>query len=301
MKPLHVLLMVKNSPSTFRRDDRNMGMWSYAVPEFTWEHMAIPKGGEIDRAKLPAKFDLLFHEDAPGCTYINTGAPLIFYDIDSTLTDEFHYKPRLEQARYADLILVDQNRLQKFKAAGKPLLRLNYCVNDHLFYDRGLERDLDVVFHCPAGRYSPGGDERRAIRVMLDRYCKDHGLTYVSGAVDLETYANHFARAKVVVSWARTNINRPHRVFDATASGACLLSSPIPSIIGECWRNDHNVMMCESPEQIPTKLDEAFEPGYTVPYWLDIARRGYEATTTAHTWAIRAQELHQIIQREFGI
>jgi len=284
-----------------------MGQFSYPVDQFTWEHMPMPKGGDINRALLDKKVDLIFHEDAPGCTYSGSGAPLIYYDIDSTLTDDRHYQPRLEQAKFADLVLVDQDRLERIAPCKRPVKRFSYCVNDRLFYDRGLSRDLDVVFHCPAGKWAPGGDVRKQIRNLLHDYCQSHHLTYASGAVDLQTYANHFARAKVVVNWSRTPRNRPHRVLDATASGACLVSSPIPTMTEApiasqiVVRNDWNAMIYETPEELPAKLDEAFEPGFNMPYWELIARQGHEDTMAMHTWAIRAQELRLLVRDMFGI
>lgn len=308
MKPLHVLLVVKATVSAFLREGRNMGQFSYPVEQFTWEHMVIPKGGSINRADYAGKFDVIFHEDAPGCTYEGDGPPVIFYDIDSTLTDDHHYRPRLEQAKQANLILVDHDRLGRFNLPGIHTRRLSYCVNDRLFFDRGLERDLDVVFHCPAGNLVPGGDERRKIRVMLDTYCKQHGLTYVSGAIDIVTYANHFARAKVVVSWARTIRNRPHRVLDATASGACLLTSPLPPTedvdtvaLPIVFFDQINCLIAKDSEELPSRLDEAFEELYQRQTWQGLAERSHKVTMELHTWRERAKELRTIIADEFGI
>ena len=41
MKPLHVGLIVKNTAVAFEREKRNMGLFSYETPYFTWEHIKL--------------------------------------------------------------------------------------------------------------------------------------------------------------------------------------------------------------------------------------------------------------------
>jgi hypothetical protein len=87
-----------------------MGYWSYAVPEFEWDH--FPHADErVDLGKFK-DYDLIFHEDAGFCTYDNrhAGPPVAFLAIDSTLT-EAHYLKRLEQAKQANLVLVDHDKV----------------------------------------------------------------------------------------------------------------------------------------------------------------------------------------------
>ena len=43
LNPLRVAVIVKNTPASFERDRRNMGMWSYPVDEFTWDFFALGK------------------------------------------------------------------------------------------------------------------------------------------------------------------------------------------------------------------------------------------------------------------
>lgn len=109
MKPLRVAVIVKNTPAAFRRESRNMGMWSYAVPEFTWEFFSPGKTFHLNRATFKKQgYDLIFHEDGGAWGKFTGGEiPYVYYAIDSTLTEEHHYKPRYEQAKQADLTLVD--------------------------------------------------------------------------------------------------------------------------------------------------------------------------------------------------
>ena len=297
MKSLRVLLVGKNTPAFFNRDNRNMGMWSYPVEQFTWEHCAPGKGFVLNRHSLSKGFDLIFHEDGGSYgDYIGGGIPVIYYAIDSTLSHENHYLPRFKQSVQADLVLVDHDHLKRWRHPDKRNpRRLLYCVNDKVFTGEAESRDLDIVYHCPGGKWVPGKEERRHIRQLLHEYSQERGLTYVSGAVDLNTYANHFARAKIVVSWSRTDSNRPHRVYDSMASGACLVSRKLPQVSGEDWSPYYNAF--DTPGDLCYLLDNI---------WWDASRgnmavAAQQFVRSHHTWAHRAKELRQIIYEEFKL
>lgn len=281
MKPLHVALVVKNTPSTFARDDRNMGLFSYAVPEFTWEHLAPGKGFTLSTDDLKRKgFDLVLHEDGGAWgDYLGHALPIVYYSIDSTLSEEFHFRPRFEQARKADLVLVDHDDLSRFKGTGKPVHRLRYAVNDRLFYPR--EKTIDVCFHCGSS------EDRGKLRTDLSVLCRAFGVSYVSGAVDLATYADHVGRSLVVVNLPRTARNRPHRVYDALACGATLLTAPLPTVSGEGLRSgDQYVPLTEDLE---ASLERA------LVHHERYAEAGI-AWAADQTWAVRAKELRGMLQ-----
>lgn len=281
MKPLRVALIVKNTPAALARADRNMGLFSYAVPEFEWEHFSPGKGFTLDRAAFKRRgFDLVFHEDGGNWGEYDGGAlPIVYYSIDSTLSEEFHFRPRFEQARKADLVLVDHDDLARFTPTGKPVKRLSYAVNDRLFSPH--EKVIDVCFHC-------GGSEGRGgVRAALAAYCKARGLTYVSGAVDLQTYAAHMGAARVVVNVPRTPRNRPHRVYDALACGAALLTAPLPTVSGETLTAGQGYTVFT--DDLETQLDAL------LPRWQEAAEPG-RAWAARQTWTVRAKELREIIR-----
>lgn len=289
MKPLHVALIVKNSPAAFERECRNMGMWSYPVEQFTWEHIAPGKGVTLDTKALAARgFDLIFHEDGGAwCDYAGSALPIVYYTIDSTLSDEFHFRPRFEQARKADLVLVDHDRLERFAPCGKPVRRLGYCVNDRLFHPAG--KTIDVCFRCG------GSPERAAMRALLSEMCKAHGLRYVSGAAALGEYAADMNRAKVVVNVPRAPANRPHRVLDALMSGAALISEPFPQLAGEHLEAYANwlpfgVLGIEGVAQVVERGG-----------WQPLAEMGRRTAETYHRWSTRAEHLRQMLNKELGL
>lgn len=301
MKPLRVAIIIKpGCPPP--GEGRNMGYFSYDVPEFTYQVFS-PGCGDIDLRPFH-DFDLIYHEDGGNWgDYIKDSRtpPIVYMSIDSTLTDT-HYQERLNQGSKADLILVDHDKLDRFKVSGKPVRRLTYCVNDHLF--KPLEKTIDVSFHCGSGARKgyPGGNERNELRAQLGEICKELGLSYASGVLGLPEYAAALGHSKVVVNLPRTPINRPHRVFDAMACAACLLTAPIPYIEEDLLINygtRETQWEFEYTYQIKALINELFN-GDIYNYSV-IALEGYRLVIDNHTWSIRAQQLRQILSEELGI
>ena len=285
MKPLRAALIVKNTPSSFEREQKNVGYFSYPVPEFTWEYFSPGKGAsvELDAFKR-AGFDFALHIDGGNwCAYTNRTIPVVYYSIDSTLSEVHHFAPRLEQASRADLVLVDHDDLERFKPGGKPVRRWLYCVNDRVFYPR--EKTLDVDFQCG------GSAERSKMRVYLSDLCKARGLSYKSGVAPLADYAENMGAAKVVVVLPRTPTNRPHRIYDAMASGAAVLLKK-ERRNPEIWPPDF-VSYEKEPE-------DRFDYLFGMSGW--IYERGFrERFVEKHGWAQRAAELRAILAEELKL
>jgi hypothetical protein len=286
MKPIHVAVIIKDRPGTRERERRNMGMWSYAVDSFTWDFIAPGKGTTISTRDLKAKgFDLIFHEDGGAwAEYSGRAIPVVFYSIDSTLSEEYHFRPRFAQACQADLVLVDHDRLERFEPSGRPVRRLLYCVNDRLFYPR--EKTLDVDFQCG------GTPERARLRVQLSELCKAHGWSYRSGVAPLEDYAAAMGAAKVVVVLPRTPRNRPHRVYDAMACGAAVLSAPLPDIQEERLfaGRDYTPLSEDLDTQLAAVLG-----------WMPHLVSAGNGFIQQHTWSTRARELRTLLAKELGL
>ena len=288
MKPLRAALIVKNTPSSFEREQKNVGYFSYPVPEFTWEYFSPGKGisVELDAFKR-AGFDFVMHIDGGNwCAYTNRTIPVVYYSIDSTLSETHHFAPRLEQASRADLVLVDHDDLERFKPGGKSVRRWLYCVNDRVFYPR--EKTLDVDFQCG------GSAERSKMRVYLSDLCKARGLSYKSGVAPLADYAENMGAAKVVVVLPRTPTNRPHRVYDAGASSAAILTAPLPFIEGEFSEFIRKNMFTFHNERELEELVVDLTPTmWAEPFHTEIMTR--------HTWATRAAELRAILAEELKL
>lgn len=287
MKPINVALVVKHSSQSVReRECRNMGYWSYSVPEFTWTHF------DGFDASVLNDFDVVIQEDAGPKRYSGLRKPLVYVAIDSTLSED-HLNARLPRAANADLILVDHGPLEDFYQLDKPVMRWNYCVNDNLMKDYGEPKDIDMSFLC-GGRNSP---ERKQLREILSQYCQDNGLTFVSGVLHPTDYARTMARSKIVVNWPRHPSNRPHRVFDAMACGACLVSGPLPYVPGDERLAGRDYFEVGEVTEIVDAISNLFELGDYVA----MAQRGKSMVMSNHTWAIRAKQLRKILESELGL
>jgi hypothetical protein len=295
VKPLRVALMVKGTPAAFRRDDRNMGYWSYPVDGFTWEHFSLLDNQQVDTDDLrDAGFDLVVHEDCGRpVTYIGDAIPVVYLAIDSTLSDA-HYRARLQVAQQASLTLVDHDDLGRWPRAR----RLNYCVND-LVFQPAAYKDCDIAFHCSASgqRGLPGAETRTSLRVFLHEFCQKRGLRYRSGALGLREYAASIAGARVCVNWPRTATNRPHRVFDALACRTCLVTGPLPEVDGDRRESGYHYAEAATFDALADALDCILKMGRDECY----AANGYELVRASHTWAVRAGELRSLLAEELGL
>ena len=293
MKPLNIALIVKNENST-RRDVRPMGYFSYDVPEFTWTHILPGKRFTVDSKELKRKgFDLIFHEDYPFGTIKGNSLPYVFLSIDSTLS-ELHYKHRVEQAGKADLILIDHDEPSRFS---DKTLRLPYCINDKLFYSHlGTNRQTDIAYHCSATAHA-GIDKRKHIRQLLHDLSVKHKWSYRSGVMGVFEYAQSYRFSKIAVNQSRTPINRPHRIFDAMACGAMVLSSPLPHIKEDGLQNGWNYCEYKDDDNLEFYIRHLLNNPEDLH---DVAIRGYNLVMTKHTWSIRAKELRTILDANFS-
>jgi glycosyltransferase involved in cell wall biosynthesis len=285
---MRVALVVKATGSTQARNDRNMGYWSYPVKEFDWRHFTFARSAVVT-SEIGDDFDIILQEDAGPKYYKQCKLPIVYLSIDDSLSAD-HLESRLGRAKLADLILVDHGDLNNYAHLGVPVRRLNYCVNDWLMKDYGEEKTVDVSFHCGGS----GCPDRKKIRSMLSTYCKKRGLVYKSGVLHITEYARAMNRSKIVVNWPRAPGNRPHRVFDAMACGACLVTGPLPDVGGDERVKGWDYVEVEQIKEIPDAIDDLLGSGR----WQTIARHGKKLVDKHHTWAIRARQLRQILSEE---
>lgn len=293
MKQLHVGLVVKPTSPSFERDARSKGYFSYEVPEFTWEHITLGKYFYQDTRALAKQFDIVVHEDGGNWgQYIGNALPIVFISFDDTLS-EGHFKERLSIAQQAGLILVDHGDLSRFGSTGKPVYRFPHCVNDLLFCDTSHERDIDVAFNCG----KKGSDERQRLQIALKEFCAARELKYDGNLYPPDEYANVMARTRIVANWPRTPENRPHRVFDAMACGACLVTGPLPVVDGDLRITGEDYIEVQTESEILAAISKLLRSGE----WLQIAKNGHELVMKHHTWSARAKQLRDMIERTFGL
>jgi hypothetical protein len=273
-------------------DKRMMGWWSYPVPEFKWEHFVKGKGFRIDKSKLK-NYDAIIYEDAKIYgTFIGAGPPVCYHVVDSVISKN-HYQHRLKESRQADLILVDQDKLRRFKRQDIPVRRFGYCVNDVLFHDCGLEKTIDVCLHYRSKRRP----KRVEFRKQLIALCAQKGYALARGQRNGKEYARAFNRAKIAVDFSEWPRVRAHRSFDVMASRACLVTSPLPSISGEKRETGIHYFEYQNLEHLETLLGNLLSSGL----WRKVADAGHELVQKHHTWAIRAKELRSVLNKELGL
>lgn len=293
MRPLNIALVIRPKKNLMKRDDRSIGLFSYSVPEFKWEHIAPRDGFRLGRSNLK-NYDVVIVEDGAIGKIVGVGKPPvvgIFWDTNAT---ERHYTDRLVQAENCDLVLIGQDPLKRFKSCGKPVERLSYCVNDKVFKDYKLPKDVDVCFHVNMKR----SKERAALHVRLSEWCKQEGLVYKGGPVrSLTGYAQAFNRAKISINLSQVPQNRPHRVFDVLASYSCLLTNPLPIISGEVRQPGKHYLEWADFEQLTLMIKSLLTSGE----WRTYSEAGHKLVAEHYTWEVRATELRWKLNTMLGL
>lgn len=286
-EPLQVALIHrKNDRAT---NKRMVGWWSYPVPEFDWIHFPVDKGFRLRRDAFNG-YDLIVYEDGKlHGTFTGTGPPIAYTIVDSTLSDE-HYRLRLEQAKQCDLLLVDWDRLDRFTTLGKPVRRFPHAVNDRVMRDHHLEKEIDV------GSYQNGTTKRRQLEDWLRRWCKERGYVFEAGTYGWLDYAIMMNRSKIIVNLARNPETRNHRLFDAMACHACVLTDPPPVVDGDCIEAGTHYVQFRDVYDLEGTLPSLLEGD-----WLQYATAGHDLIYQQHTWQVRAQELRAILAEELGL
>lgn len=285
MKPLKVALIHCDNPRQF---DRMVGFWGYDVPEFAVTHFGVGRTQPLRRSDY-RKFDVIVREDhrVYGPFYHDDITPLCYYVGDSTAS-QAHYRTRRKAAQGHDLILVDHDRLERWNDLGIPARRFAYCVNDRLFYDYGLPKDVDVCFHCHP---TP---ERDALDVWLRNFCQARGYVYAGGKRgqhDRREYPMAFNRAKISVNLCQTPTNRPHRVLDVMAAWSCLVTSPLPGVPEDQRVAGSHYFEFRDAAELAAVLDDLLTTGR----WQAVADAAFELAHTRHTWTVRAGELRETL------
>jgi hypothetical protein len=272
MKPLRLVLI--HSPTLIDPTWRRVyGSFAYDTPEFEIVGRIVVERNTrtaFDLRPWAGKCDVVIHEDTRTWgTYERRGQtpPIAFRVIDSTHLEK-HLRMRREQAKLADLVLIEGDQTERFSDLKRPTLRSGFGLDETLFCDTQQKRDIDICF--PVGEHQ--SRVRPALGVWLRDFCLQHGYTFVSGRPPIPEYVEWLNRAKIVINTNRDPRTRSARVFEALACGSCLVSEPIPAVEGEAFLPGvHYVAFDGLPE-------DTIEPG--------------PAQTGAGWAALRARPLH---------
>ena len=233
--------------------------------------------------------DLIVLDDWIWGKVFKGGKPLAYVTVDSARSDEQLAK-NLTQARQADLVLVDSDRLEKYYSLSQPVKRFAYAVNENLY--RPHHKNFDVAFLCwPT-------PERRVVRNRLEEICERRGWSLLANTYqDPLDYADALGLAKVVVHKAHVEQARTWRVFDVMATKSCLLTNPIPLIDGDGIHPNEHYAEYYDGEDLEYKLDALLNTNQ----WEAMAETGYNYVIEHHTWTARAKELRQMLHEVLGL
>ncbi len=290
MKPLRVALIHFDNP---RQYNRAVGFWSYDVPEFEVTNFGVQRQSALRRSQFAREYDVIIREDHKNYGTIANDAkiPYCYYVVDTPASEE-KYKQRCRIAPECDLILVEQDRLERFAHLGPQVRRFGYCVNENFFKDYGLEKDIDVGMY-----YRPISKDRVKLDRWLAGFCKDRGYVYDSGKRRGVDYPRSFNRARISINLGFNEHCRPHRVLDVMACRSCLVTNPLPEVSGEVREAGRHYFEFEDYDHLGRIIDKLLESGL----WQAVANEAYELVMAQHTWRIRAGELRQTLAEVFGV
>ncbi len=267
---------------------RKHGWWSYSVPGLEWAVLPVERGQEVSLSWLEEQADFIVIEDWAWPNLVGqTEKPLLYVVVDSnTSTRRLAVYQQYAAHIRARVILVDQDELKNFCQIG-PSYRWAYAVNEMVFHP--LDKTVDVAYHCAR---TP---ERSALGDYLACWMKDRPYIYTTGCnFSIAVYAALLGRAKICVHLGTHPQCRSHRLFDALASGCCLLTSPLPYIDGDGLCPGVHYEVFHSPGELTDKIAVLLSTGH----WQEIAERGREYVLAHHTWTTRAEELKAILAKE---
>lgn len=288
MKPLRVALIHRDSPRSTNRDV--IGWWSYPVPEFQVTHHPVRKYFRLNKSYFAPHYDLIVLEDGKISGVIKRDAdiPLAYVIADSTLSEK-HYQLRYQQARQnADILLVDWDKLDRFKDLRLPIKRFSFATNDHFFCPR--KKTIDIGFFCHP---TP---ERKRLAERLHNFSRHNGYSFAYGVRMGEDYAAAIGSAKININLGRNPQTRSNRIFDVFLSKSCLVCDPLPAVSDEPRKLNEHYLQFRSWEELEGLLDELL----TNSSWRVFADAAYELGKRYHTWGQRAKELREFLD-EVGI
>jgi hypothetical protein len=270
-----------------------VGFWAYDVPEFKVTHYGTAKEFTWHRSKFAGAHDIIIREDYKcyGEIVGDADIPLCYYAVDSPASED-HYQRRCRVANGSDLILVEQDRLERFAHLGAEVRRFGYCVNDRFFRDYGLPKTTDVgMYYMP----TPG---REKLNEWLTGFCGKRGYVYRKGKrIPGDSYPRAFNKSKISVNLSFNENCRPHRVFDAMACRSCLVTNPLPDVSGEAREVGFHYLEFEDHDHLGRVIDDLLTTGL----WKEISDAAYDLVMERHTWKTRAGELRETLYEVFGL
>ena len=291
MKPLRIALIHADNPHQYTRA---VGFWSYEVPEFEVHHCGTKRDFTMRRSQFEG-YDIILREDHAcyGEIINDADIPLCYYVVDTPAMIE-KYRLRCKVAVGCDLILVEQDRLERFEHLGAEVRRFGYCINDRLYYDYGMEKSIDIINY-----YIRRDQPRNELNLWLLKFCRERGYSYQSGKRLRMDYPHGMNQARITINLSYNENCRPHRIFDAMGTRSCVVTSTLPDVSGEYRKAGlhYEEFGFIDWAGLAETIEHLLESGR----WETIANDAHEMVMKHHTWSVRAKELRETFNEVFGI
>jgi hypothetical protein len=281
----HVAVVCRQK--AFSETRAKIGLWSYDVPDLTWDFYPVEDGQVVDKNMLAREHDCIFWEDWCWPTWEGASSiPVYAWIVDSN-TSARRRKNYVARARQADVVLVDQDQLKHFNDLGKPVFRWQYAVNEQVFAP--MPKSVDVAYHVART------DGRAALQEYLLAWLRDHPTINATfgGNFTIAQYVARLGAARIVVHKRTHEQCRSHRYFDALAAGCCLLADRGWSVNEDGFRPGVHYLEWDTPTELVGQIEQLLDTGE----WLRYANMGQAFVLSHHTWARRAAELVHIMER----
>ena len=290
MKTINAAVILRGRDLQSRRLPKT-GWWTYPVEGFTWTLYGADDGSVFYRDKLAAAgHDVIIYEDWQWSAVIGPGLPLVYVIVDSNTSEKRHqWYRRHARGLGVDLILLDQDKPKRFRDIA-PALHWGYGVNERVWSEPDT-KPVDVAYHC--AKTAERGELGHWLAAFRDAH--PQWLFKINSNMPIPEYIQAIRQAKLVVHIPTKPQCRTHRIFDALASGGCLLSSVLPTIPGDDFEPGHHYVVWQDEAMLGRQIINLLETGT----WKHIARQGREFVLSRHTWAHKAAELHTILGEAF--
>jgi len=306
-KPIKVALLHVKPIKDFKEGTLNRhGYFAYNVPEFRIDSYPVGRNEELSYKELDGEYDLIveYNYKIVGATRGVKEVPR-FYFSGNTRGGGWPSKflRNREVSKGFDGVFVNQLSKPHWNDLGIPVISFDYCIDDRLYYDRKLEKTIDIS--CLM-RYHPkhfGHRPRKRLMNWLEDFCNKNGYTcFVGVKKDIEEYAKTFSRSKVTI-----NLTYPFglncRVLDSMGAGTCLLSN---SLMKGSFLDGIHYVSYGGVSKHASFIPDLDHMGWKLKWllgsghWKTVSNFGHKEVFEKHTWPVRAKQVYRELGKVLG-
>lgn len=217
--------------------------------------------------------------------------PKVHFMIEYLPRWELLYDAFLKKNDYSLILANKQSEVPRFEKKGlaERIAWMPFSVDTNLYWDRKMERDIDVSFICSGQWNTSVYPYRKQIKEMLDRMSiKTH--TYF---VARKQYIGILNRSKIVVASNSIFKYWSLRYTEIPACGAMLLADGAEDLKAVGMRNGEHFILYKSLENLKEKIERYLKRDKERK---GIAKRGMEFVRKYHSNEVRVQQLTKLLK-----